>query len=160
MIQQARVRHVLAQRTRISVDAMRHRRAYFAWLRDELTGLPGVQSVRTNPGSASVVLQHAHGALAAIAAQARERELFELEAPESDTAVALRRTEAGLALLDGALKRAAQGGLSPAALLYAGLAATAVVQISRGQILAPVATLAWSAFELWGRARTATQQMQ
>ena len=160
MTQQARVRHVLAERTRISVDAMRYQRAYFAWLRDELSGLPQVESVRADPGSASVVLRHAHGAWAAIVAQARERELFALEASQPNTPVVLRTTEAGLALLDGALKRAARVGVSRAALLHAGLAATAVVQLSRGQILAPVATLAWSAFELWGRARTAAQQVQ
>lgn len=95
-----------------------------------------------------------------IAAQARERELFALEAPQPDTPLVLRTTEAGLALLDGALKRATQAGVNPGALLYAGLAGMAVMQISRGQILAPVATLAWSAYELWGHARAATQQMQ
>jgi hypothetical protein len=54
---------MLAERTRISVDVMRHQRAYFAWVRDQLSDLPEVASVRINPGSASVVLRHAYGAL-------------------------------------------------------------------------------------------------
>jgi hypothetical protein len=63
MTPRARVRHMLAERTRISVDVMRHQRAYFAWVRDQLSDLPEVASVRINPGSASVVLRHAYGAL-------------------------------------------------------------------------------------------------
>jgi hypothetical protein len=135
--------HGLPGRTRLRLPAQRGRPACFAELVERLQACPGVQRVVANPDTASLLLEH-HVPFADIVVFARQQELFDLE-PSS-------AISAGVTTYRDWLSRQLQAGrhLNVRSLVVSGLVALSLVQIARGQILAPASTLLWYAWHLQG----------
>lgn len=133
--------HGLPGRTRLRLAAPRGRSVYFAELIERLQTCPGVQRVVANPDTASLLLEHSVP-FADIALFARQQSLFDLEpsAAASSEAATYRSW----------LSRQLQAGsqLNMRLLLVSGLVVLSLIQIARGQILAPASTLLWYAWHL------------
>jgi hypothetical protein len=73
----AHVEHHLPERVRLRVPSQRGDTAFFAATAEQLLNAPSIRSVRANPTTGSIILEHA-GEWDTIAAFARERGLFEI----------------------------------------------------------------------------------
>jgi hypothetical protein len=153
----ASVRHALAGRTRIGIDARRGDAAFFAALAEELSGLPGVRSVEVHPLTGSALIRH-DGAFSRIALSAGEAGLFTVEVQpaatvtgkgERETPQGTHRAKAAPAASDPE----AAMGLNGRHLLAVIFLALAIVQVLRGRLLSPALTLAWYAVTMLKRDR-------
>jgi hypothetical protein len=88
MLPEAYVTHMTAGRLRIKIPSKKGERSYFLSLKDQFSGLPGVQKIEVNPLTGSVLVRHT------------------LSVRESDLKVLSGYTEAG-----GLFKLGAQDGL-------------------------------------------------
>jgi hypothetical protein len=130
-------------RTRLRFRGEVGDRAFFEDLHARLSAVPGVVDVQTRPHTGSVLVLHG------------------CSWPE----LARRVASSGLFVLDEDEEKEAPG--DPAALIAAtapelivagGLAALAALQVLRGKVLPPTATLAWYAYELASRHFVNTQK--
>jgi hypothetical protein len=158
MTPQGRVRHALSGRTRIAVASKRNDLGYYLRVVQEIAKLPEVVEVTANPRSAGLLVIHEEGALPSIADRARERGWFELESLQPPDQTGIERAGAGLAAIDRVLKRSTRADVDVMSLVYLALMGMAVVQIARGQIMAPAVMLVWYAVELLNRNRPGNGQ--
>lgn len=68
----AYVEHMLPTRTRLKVPSKRGDAGYFDSVAAGLSKLPGVRSVRVNPGCASFIMKHVPNALVTISSKAAQ----------------------------------------------------------------------------------------
>jgi Heavy metal associated domain 2 len=142
--------HRLPRRTRLHIPALRHDRERLHSVGEALSRCPGVNSVRTNQRTGSVLVQHGDGDLDVIVLYAQESDLFDLNlegarGPEaSPTAIVERR----LARLDSWVRSETGDRSTLGSVTFVALLVAAVWQAARGQVLPAAATLAWYAFAL------------
>ena len=138
----ASITHHLPGRTRIRLEEARGDRAYFAQLRRQLSELPGVESVRANFRTGSVLLEHS-SPLLQIAQAARGAGLFELEAEYTP------QTMAGIfewveSLLGSSIPDLRQQRQIAAAVLMT----MALIQFRRGEVFGPATGYLWNIADL------------
>lgn len=127
---EAAVAHDSPGRLRLKLPAHRGDTAFFATLGTELAHAPAVESVETNAATASVLIRHASDRQALLD-WAQERDL-------------LRPAERPFSPHPGRANAEPDWRLVLAALI----GVLAVVQMLRGQVLAPAATLAFMAAQI------------
>jgi hypothetical protein len=132
----------LPGRTRIRLADARGDRAYFALLRRQLSELPGVESVRANFRTGTVLLEHS-SPLLQVAETARGAGLFELEAECTP------QTMVGIfdwveSLLGGSIPDLRQQRQIVAAVLMT----MALIQFRRGQVFGPATAYLWNMLDL------------
>lgn len=147
MIPVAEVRHALSTRTRVAISARRGEHDYFVTVAETLGSFEGISRVTANPVTGSVLIEHAPP-FQTVAAYAAERGLFQLLPPRTDGHTPAAQAAAGLAALDGTLKRFTEGDLNARSVILLTLVALAAVQAARGQVLGPASTLLWAALSL------------
>jgi Heavy metal associated domain 2 len=146
----AYVVHRLARRTRLRMPELSGDHERCGFVVEALSHCPEVVAVRTNPVTATIVLEHDDDALDRIAAYARDLDLFDLASPPPAAPAQAPGVvmEHALARLD-AWVRAGSGGRSTlGSVAVMGLLAGAVWQATRGQVLPAAATLVWYALAL------------
>jgi hypothetical protein len=136
----ARLRHRIPGRTRIRLQAPLPGPDRLDALADQLSALPGVQTVDINPATGSILLHHepARDPLAA----AEEAELIKIlpalePEPFDPTGEILRR----IGQIDALVDRASGGRLDAMEVTIAGLVFGGLMQMARGKVAGPALTL-------------------
>ena len=122
--------HHIAGRARFRIASKRRVRAYFDQLRERLEQCPTVQSVQTQPLTASVLV-HYSGSLASIVEYARSHSLFAIARPTPVVPLS-KRASRQLAALDHRLLRASGGTLDLAGMVFIGLLVASVRAVLAG----------------------------
>lgn len=145
MTPEALLCHRTATRARLRVPSMRDDAGYFASVRDVLGADCG--SVRVNARTASILLDGLHKPLPEIVRKAESAELFVLP-----FAGGSERGGDLVPVVDRAMQRLYRGPRHWPAEMAALMLLLAVVQMLRGQIMAPAISLLWYASEAmhWG----------
>lgn len=142
----AHIVHRAPGRLRLRIPARRRDTGYFGELAERLARLPGVESVRADSLSAGVLILHRGVGEAELAAACEG--LAELSEVPPPARRAIDQAAAALERADAALRQASGGRSDTASLVFLLLAALALVQLGRGQVLAPASSLLWHALEL------------
>lgn len=152
----AHVVHALPGRVRVRVPERRGDAAFFEDLASRLATLPAVAAVATNPLTGGVLI-HFTGAVEAFALSAAAV-LGDIRLDLSPPPVPpmLERLRGELTSIDATIQGLTEGELDARSVLFAGLIAVSAVQLLRGNIVAPAATMLWYAAEL-ARRRTRAQ---
>lgn len=138
MLPEAQVIHALPDRLRVRIQSRRGHRDYFAAVSEWLGSFPHVLHHEVRPATGGILLHtDAEFDRSEFTARARDAGLFELSPlpGRPDTTV----SDPLEALLHGPYMRHAALGL---------LLAMALLQIRRGQVMAPATSLLWYAFAL------------
>lgn len=145
MIALAHIAHALPDRVRIRIPEKRHDIGYFAALADAFGALPGIEGVRVNAMTASVLLHHRLSS-ARIAEFAERQALFRVMAQGSDAVVPLSaRLAGGLQLLDDKIRVHSDGRLDFWGTVFLLLVVMSITQLAKGNVFAPASTLLWYA---------------
>ncbi len=133
------VEHRIPGRMRLRIPRRRGDAAFFGHVAAELAEVAGVRSVRNNPVTASVLIEHG-GDAAEVLQAARERHLFAATEPTGASARAVAAFDA--------LARWSPGRSPPRALnlAAAGLAGAELVQVARGRVVGSASENFWNAY--------------
>jgi hypothetical protein len=139
MLAAAYVEHHLPGRSRLRIPSRRGDKPFFSALHDQLAKCPGVQVLKANPATGSVLIAH-RGEIAEVKAFASRTHLFELDPAE----VAAAPTR-----LNGSGERR-RSAVSPeplpvAAAVFSGLS---LYQVARSQFFGSAAESLWSSYQL------------
>ena len=154
MFPEAHEMNISAGRLRIRVPGKKRDVAYFGKLVESFTSLNGIQEIRVNPLTTSVLFVH-DLEVKAIAEHAKELSLFRLKSEEG---IAQRNTifEAAnktIATWNRQLKNLTGGGMDVPSLVFLGLVLTGFYQISKGNFRAPPwYTAFWYALGIFSKA--------
>jgi hypothetical protein len=130
------IEHRMSGRMRLRIHSKRGDVGFFQRAARELSGWPGIRTVKTNPYTGSILVEHT-GDETAWLRQAREGGLFDAMRPApSVPAMALPR----LPSLSGA---------SPLNVAAVGLAAAGTLQVARGNLLGSASENLWNAYGLY-----------
>jgi hypothetical protein len=136
--------HRIEGRIRIRVRERRGDAGYFAAVRSSLSGHTGIRRCEINALTGSVLVEHSLP-LETLAGHAERAGLFRLAGLTPAIVPGRVLAQRNLRRLDQELTLATEGEVDLATLTLAGLLAMAAVQLIRGQVLAPAATLVWYA---------------
>jgi len=132
------VEHELPGRLRLRIPSRRGDRPFFEATGKRVAELPGVRSVRANPLTGGLLIEHG-SSRDAIAASARDHGLFDLSA---FGAVPVRR--------EAATPRAPSTALpAPLSLAAVGLAGAGLYQLARGRVLGSASENLWNAYSAY-----------
>jgi len=145
MLSTALLIHRTPERMRLRVPSRRGQVPYFEQLVQQLTALPGIERIETNPVTGSVLLSPAIDA-ASLGSFAEQHKLFVLGTDPSMLSVPLATGLArGFEGVNGQIRKLSGGSLDLASVGFLALAAAALVQLNRGHVLGPASTLLWYA---------------
>jgi hypothetical protein len=140
--------HRLAGRTRLRIRERRQDTDYFDRVHRQLIWLPGVESVRVNSGTGSVLVLHPDTPYATLERRLQALELFRIVPGREPSEAPLATLQTGVARLDGLVGSGLAGGLDLRTLAVMAAAGLAIRQMARGEVLGPGLPLLWNAFEL------------
>lgn len=140
MLPVAYVAHHAGDRLRLRIPARKGDAAFFAHVERDLATCPGVAYAEANPLTASILI-HYHGDLGDLANAVSARQLFTLELPRLPESTVLDVVAERVERLDQAVIRASNGALDLETVAFLGLIGASIVQLARGQALAPASTL-------------------
>ena len=148
----AQIVHSVPGRMRIRVPAMRGNDDFFQRAAGHLARLEGVTQAQANSRTASILLLHVGVSSQTVGEWAEREALFSLAAQDqAQRGKGVTPWEAAswsMDSMDAGLKAATSGFLDVRSVVFVGLVAMAVRQISKGNFMAPAATLLWYALEL------------
>lgn len=142
---QAEVEHCVPGRMRLRVRVKRGDAEFFRRAESDLAEVAGVRTVRANPHTGSILVEH-DGDQAAVLAAAEERRIFSADP----------RGPAGA--LGAAASKRSGGGSRPASPLdvaAVGLAGAGLLQLARGQVVGSASENVWNAYGLYAVTRKA-----
>jgi Heavy metal associated domain 2 len=147
---QAFALHRLPRRTRLQIPVLRNDAERLHSVGEALSRCPGVNSVRTNQRTGSVLVEHGDGDLDVIVLYAQESDLFDLnlEGPRGPEASPVAVVERGFARLDSWIRSETGDRSTLGSVTFIALLLAAAWQVARGQALPAAATLAWYALAL------------
>lgn len=149
----ATISHRTANRLRLHIPHYKRNTAYFARLRDELSHCEGVEYVRANPQTATVLIHH-RSTPEQIARFAEEMKLFVLaieDAPMDATSVAARINKR-ISTIDAKLTALTRGSLDLPSVSAIGLVAVGLFQsVVRRNMLPSGANMFWWAASILAR---------
>jgi len=150
----AYIKHQLPGRVRLKIPQKRSDFHYFDRIAELFTDCPGITQLQLNPPAASILICHeAETHFVNIAEFAQTNSLFKItEQPEDTFSIPhlpiATLTSTGLNRVDESLMDFSQGRLDSRSLFVLTLTGLAVHQMTRGNIMAPAASLLWYAIEL------------
>lgn len=151
----AHITHHMRGRVRFQVPSMKNDHAYFERVGRELAGFEGVDAVRTNARTGSVLVLHRRE-LEDIRGFGIERGLFTITAAAEAVLMLADRLSQKLDDLDDNVIDVTRGNLDLKSVVVTGLLAGAAVQVFRKHVAPPAFTLLWYALAIiWpgGKAR-------
>jgi hypothetical protein len=155
MAPSARIVHRVPGRTRLRTQGMRGNQGYFTELQAALSQSKGVQSVRVNALTQSILIQH-ESAIEEVMLEAERRGYLRLEAAAPEPY--LVQIDRALASSDEKLRQATSGRVDLKTLTFLGFVAGGVYQVAKGHALPAGVTLLRYAVELVGSAGVASLQ--
>src|ERR1051326_377504 len=150
----ARLCHLSAGRLRLRIPEKRHDLGFFDTVRRRLAAWDSIETIEVNPLTASVLIRFSNPA-ALFAESAAKNDLFEVSREELTAAAEPPRklTDQAVDAItrgDAAIRRWTAGTADIRTAVFVGLLGGAVLQVYRGSIAAPAATLLWYAADvLW-----------
>jgi hypothetical protein len=141
----AHIAHRLQDRVRLRIPEKRHDTSYFALVADAFAALPGIRGVQANALTGSLLLHHHAVSPERISAFAQERSLFCVVAKRNDVMPLSARLSAGLHEFDDKIRVHSDGRLDFWGAVFLLLAGVSIIQVAKGNILAPASTLLWYA---------------
>jgi Heavy metal associated domain 2 len=150
-LDEAQLSHLLEGRLRMRVPARRHDAAFFADVAKRLRECEGIEGVRVNPVTGSVLVVHATTPQA-IAAFAAQQELFSLHLEHgSSDKIGPSRSRVVVRHGPSRTEQGEEGSRSDkhARMLSATFAGLGTLQTFRGQVMAPALTLFYYAYDAW-----------
>ena len=140
----AYVGHSVPGRLRIKIPSKRNDTEYFARTRRVLSDCPGVTAVDVSALTGSVLLLHAVDA-EKIGDYAQQHGLFQVASPASQSPSLHNQVAERLGTLNETISGILGRMVDLRASLFAALVGLALVQLFRGNVLAPTVTLLWYA---------------
>jgi hypothetical protein len=144
MIPQGEVCHRIGGRVRVRIGERRGDGAYFERVRQALRRSDGVTRCQANPLTGTVLIEHV-APLEQVLGLAQAQELFYVDRTEPALVPGQIRAAQGLQRIDAELRQLTGGEGDLRTLALAGLIGLGVVQLIRGNVLAPAVTLFWYA---------------
>jgi hypothetical protein len=129
----------------VRIPSRRHDREFFTRLVAALRDAPGVEELRVNPTTASVLIVATPVVITEVVRGAAAQGLFRVGEDEAPIIEAVRETAERT---DGVIRLMSGNQLDLRALTFLMLAAGTLMQLARKQWLAPAATLGWYAIDL------------
>ncbi len=148
MIPRAQIVHQVRGRLRLRIQERRKDTEYFETVREHLEDLPGVESVRVNSVTGSVLLLHPELDFDQLAPRLSDSELFQLLAGPPPEVPAFAPLQSGLAGIDRLVGEGSGGGVDLRTIAFMITMGMAIRQVMRGQIMVPAFTLMWHAMDL------------
>jgi Heavy metal associated domain 2 len=146
---QAFVVHRLPQRARLRIPELSGNAEHCDRLAESLGECPGVVSVRANPVTASVLIEHSDDGFDVVARYGRDMDLFDLdEGPTASEGSPGAFIEQGLTRLDTWIRSETRNQTNLKSFTIAALTSCAVWQAARGQLLPTAAQLIWYVLSL------------
>lgn len=140
--------HRVSTRFRLRVPERRGEADYFEQVQQRLSGLTGVEEVRVNPATASILALHPVRPFADLESELGAVQLFRLAAGQIPNRPAFTPLQSGLSSLDRYLRDNSGAGLDLRSLTFIAMVGIALNQIRRGETLGPALPMLWNAFEL------------
>jgi hypothetical protein len=141
----ASISHSIPGRARLRIGEKRGVSEYFSLVKETLIRCPGVQSVETNPLTATVLIFYS-GPVDVVLAFAAESGLFRVQSsPKSASRSILQGAIQGLQQCDRQIRATTDSRLDLSGMLFIALGGAALYQAVQGEILAPAVTLLWYA---------------
>jgi hypothetical protein len=150
--------HVAPGRLRVRVPERRGDVAYFTRVLESLASCPGVEGLRANPTTASVLILHRDDP-STVERYAAEQGLFAVAppVPPRPTADELSLALGGLtAEIDARLHRLTEGRVDARGAAVLAITGAALLQAGRGRLLPPAGTLLWYLADLLARTKPAS----
>lgn len=129
----AHILHQTSGRTRFKVPEKRGDEDYFAQSREQLSELSGIEAVKTNPLTASILLLHPDTAYGRIETQLNQTELFEL----NEEVVAESTRSPWTSIMEEIEGSVREWSWDRHTALFVFFTVLGVRQLLRGEILAP-----------------------
>ena len=148
----ARIVHELRGRTRLRIKGVDDDAQYFETVRQCLLGASGVDEVRVNPLTGSVLVLHKGATSQAFRERLRKTDLFEFTDQPEPPLSSLERIRIGAFALDRMVSQITSGRGDLRTVAFVVIVSLAIRQIVRGQILSPASALLWNAMDLAIRA--------
>jgi Heavy metal associated domain 2 len=136
MLPQAHIAHHGYGRTRLRIPSKRRDVLFFSRCERVLAQVPGIKGVQSNPLTGSLLVSH-HTEMKRFAAEAAERELFEI--PSGETLP--EQLGNALSRFDQNLKEASGGNVDLKAAAFLTLIGLGIVQLVRGNPLPAAGSL-------------------
>jgi hypothetical protein len=149
----ARISHFTARRLRIKVPAKRRDTAFFNTVADRLATWESVDSVETNPLTASILIRFSDPERLFVEA-VEKNDLFDIDFDaafaQRSVPVVTRVAVGSFETADSAVRRWTENQIDMRSLLFLCLFAGGVIQLLRGRLATPAPTLLWYAGDLLG----------
>jgi hypothetical protein len=155
---QARVCHYASGRLRVKIPDKRRDEAFFDRVRERLSGWDSIERVEVNPLTASVLVEFA-SLPGLFAENAVKNDLFEvdidaLSALDDEPQPLTEHAAQALAKTDESIRRWTAGAADLRSAVFVLLVGAGFLQVLRGNVAAPAATLLWYAGDMlrvWDR---------
>ena len=143
--------HQVRGRTRLRIREKCNDPHYFEAVRRQLDTLAGIDEVRANSTTGTILLLYADQSFDALSDQLQQLGLFEVIDGPEPVKPALAQISSGIAMIDAAITDSSGGRVDLRTLAYIGLMAFTLRQVLRGQFLGPALPMMWEALRLVDR---------
>jgi hypothetical protein len=144
MIPHGEICHRIGGRARVRIAERRGDAAFFERVSQSLGRSQGVMRCEANPITGSVLIEHT-APLAQVLGLAQAQELFRVDRLEPGLVPGQVRAAEGLERIDADVRQLTRGEVDLRTVALAILIGMGVVQLIRGNVLAPAVTLFWYA---------------
>ena len=151
MLPAAHVVHEIRGRVRLRIREKCKDPMYFEEVRRQLTALPGIEEVRINCNTGTVLLLHGEESLDRLDSRLRPLGLFDLNPGPEPAKPALEQLSSGIAMVDAALLESSGGRMDLRTLSYIAMMGFTLHQIVRGNLLGPAIPMMGQALSLLNR---------
>ena len=151
MIPAAYVVHEIRGRVRLRIREKCKDPMYFEEVRRQLTSLPGVDEVRINCNTGTVLLLHTEESLDRLGDKMQPLGLFDINLGPEPVQPALAQLSSGIAMVDAAIQDSSGGRVDLRALAYIAMMGFTLHQIVRGKLLGPAIPMMGQALSLLNR---------
>lgn len=151
MMPNAHIVHQARGRIRLQVREKCKDPAYFDAIREQLEGLAGIDEVRTNCTTGSIILLHSLENNRELLKRLPQLALFEITDCQQHDASAFTPLRSGLTGIEQLLRNGTAGSVDLKTVAFIGVMGLTLHQIMRGQVLGPALPMLWNAFSLINR---------
>ena len=144
----AQIVHQTRGRLRLQVREKCKHPDYFEAIRKQLEGLPGIDEVKTNSTTGSIILLHSLENNAELLKRLPQLALFEITDCHKQDADAFTPLRSGLTGIERLLRNGSAGSVDLRTMAFIGIMGLTLHQIMRGQVLGPALPMLWNAFSL------------
>jgi len=153
MTPRAHIIHQTHHRVRLRIREKRQDPEYFEQVRERLASIDGIDRVRVNSNTGSIVLLHPETSFEEVAPGLWQPDLFEFVAGGEPAVSALGQLQSGVTKINQVISQSTAGIADLKTIAVIVLVLLAIRQIKRGSLFGPALPLLWSAIDLSMRFR-------